>query len=245
MREDLRPYWVKKQYLRFRRWWVEYYLRPQCQSLGPFHTIMKPWYVHISGDNINIGRCFTAIGEPGRRVEVGVWGRSEGEGRVTIGDCVLMSPGSRISASDDITLGDGVMLANGAYITDSDWHTIYDRTVRDERSYPVTIGDNVWLGDHATVLKGVTIGENSVIAARAVVTRDVPANVVVAGSPAKVIKELDPARDLVTRMDYFKDPIGLEQFLDAVDREVLSGNSFWRWIWSLAYPASRLKRGFR
>ncbi|MEM1153748.1 MAG: acyltransferase [Pseudomonadota bacterium] len=245
MREDLRPYWVKRQYLRFRRWWVEYYLRPQCQSLGPFHTIMKPWYVHISGDNINIGRCFTAIGEPGRRVEVGVWGRSEGEGRVTIGDGVLMSPGSRISASDDITLGDGVMLANGAYITDSDWHTIYDRTIRDERSYPVTIGDNVWLGDHATVLKGVTIGENSVVAARAVVTRDVPANVVVAGSPAEVIKELDPERELVTRMDYFKDPIGLEQFLDAVDQEVLSGNSFWRWIWSLIYPASRLRRGSR
>lgn len=242
MREDLRPYWVKKQYLIFRRWWADFYLRPQCQSLGPFHTIMKPWYVHISGNNINIGRCFTAIGEPGRRVEVGVWGRSQGEGRVTIGDCVLMSPGSRISASDEITLGDGVMLANGAYITDSDWHTIYDRTVRDERSYPVTIGNNVWLGDHATVLKGVTIGENSVVAARAVVTNDVPANVVVAGSPAKVIKELDPSRALVTRMDYFKDPIGLEQFLDAIDREVLSGNSFWRWLWSLLVPSTRLKR---
>jgi acetyltransferase-like isoleucine patch superfamily enzyme len=50
---------------------------------------------------------------------------------------------------------------------------------------PVHIGDNVWLGDHATVLKGVTIGDNSVVAARAVVTRDVPANVIVAGNPAK------------------------------------------------------------
>ena len=75
------------------------------------------------------------------------------------------------------------------------------------------IGDNVWLGDHATVLKGVTIGENSVVAARAVVTRDVPANVVVAGNPAKVVKELDPERGFTTRMDYFADPAELERFL--------------------------------
>ena len=131
------------------------------------------------------------------------------------------------------------MLANGAYITDSDWHTIYDRTVRDERATPVTIGDNVWLGDHATVLKGVTIGENSVVAARAVVTKDVPANVVVAGNPAKVVKELDPERAFVTRMDYFKDPAELERFFDAINREVLAGNTLWRWLWSVVYPGSR------
>jgi hypothetical protein len=40
-------------------------------------------------------------------------------------------------------------------------------------------------------------------------------------------------------MDYFKDPAGLQQFFDAVDREVLAGNSLWRWLWSVAYPASR------
>jgi acetyltransferase-like isoleucine patch superfamily enzyme len=86
------------------------------------------------------------------------------------------------------------MMANGTYITDSDWHTVYDRTQRSpEQPTPVHIGDNVWLGDHATVLKGVTIGDNSVVAARAVVTRDVPANVIVAGNPARVVKELDPS----------------------------------------------------
>jgi len=201
---------------------------------------MKPWYVQISGNNIHIGRCFTAIGEPGNRVELGVWGRSAGEGRIVVGDCCLMSPGSRLSASDEVTLGNGVMLANGAYVTDSDWHTIYDRMSRDETPRPVHIGDNVWLGDHSTVLKGVTIGENSVVAARAVVTHDVPANVVVAGSPAKVVKELDPDRGFVTRMDYFADPAGLETFFDSVDREVLEGNGIWRWLWSVLYPRSRM-----
>ena len=239
MRQDFRPFWVKNSYLKFRRWYAEYFLRPQCEKLGPYHTIMKPWYVHISGPNISIGRSFTAIGEPMHRVEIGVWGRAEGQGRIEMGDCVLMSPGSRLSASDEIVIGDGVMMANGVYVTDSDWHTIYDRTERDERVTPVHIGKNVWLGDHSTVLKGVTIGENSVVAARAVVSRDVPANVVVAGSPAKVVKELDPERGFTTRMDYFADPAGLEVFFEAVDREVLAGNSFFRWLLSVVYPASR------
>ena len=241
MRDDLRPYWVKKCYLKFRNWYVGYFLSPECAYLGPHHNMMKPWYVQISGNNIRIGRCFTAIGEPGNRVEVGVWGRGVGQGSISIGDGCLMSPGSRLSASDEVILGDGVMLANGAYVTDSDWHTIYDRMVREESPTPVHIGDNVWLGDHSTVLKGVTIGENSVVAARAVVTRDVPPNVVVAGSPAKVIKELDPERGFHTRMDYFSDPQGLDQFFDAVDRQVLEGNSFWRWLWSVLYPRSRMR----
>jgi acetyltransferase-like isoleucine patch superfamily enzyme len=239
MRKDLRPWWVKKSYLNFRHWYADYFLRPECESLGPYHTIMKPWYVNIGGNNIRIGRSFTAIGEPMHQVEIGVWGREEGQGKLTIGDCVLMSPGSRISASDEIVIGDGVMMANSAYVTDSDWHTIYDRTNRSERVTPVHIGRNVWLGDHSTVLKGVTIGENSVVAARAVVTRDVPANVVVAGNPAKVVKELDSEREFVTRMDYFADPEALERFFDAINQEVLAGNSLWRWLLSVVYPASR------
>lgn len=238
MHKDLRPYWVKKLYLRLRHSYTAWRLRPRCASLGPWHSIMKPWHVHISGANIHIGRNFTAIGEPGQRVEISVWGREEGQGQITIGDCVLMSPGSRISASDAITIGDGSMLANGTYVTDSDWHTLYDRTARAATATPVQIGRNVWLGDHATILKGVTIGDNSVVAARAVVTRDVPANVVVAGNPARVVKELDPARSITTRMDLFADPAGVEAFYDAVDREVLAGNSLWRWLWSVIWPAS-------
>lgn len=242
MRKDLRPWWLKKLYLRFRHWYAEFYLRPECEYLGPHHTIMKPWYVNISGNNIRIGRSFTAIGEPMHQVEIGVWGRAQGQGRIEIGDCVLMSPGSRISASDEIIIGDGTMFANGAYVTDSDWHQLYDRTERSPRVTPVHIGPNVWLGDHSTVLKGVTIGENSVVAAGAVVTRDVPANVVVAGNPAAVVKELDPDRGFRTRMDYFADPEELERFVDAIDAKILAGNSFWRWLWAVIYPPSRIGR---
>lgn len=241
MREDLRPYWVKRLYLRCRDAYVAYFLRPECASLGEFSTFMKPRFVHISGPNIHIGDCFTAIAEPMHRVEIGVWGREVGVGAIHIGRGVLMSPGSRISASDEVRIGDGVMMANGTYITDSDWHTVYDRTQRSATVTPVHVGDNVWLGDHATVLKGVKIGENSVVAARAVVTKDVPANVIVAGNPAKVVRELDPEREMITRLDYFADPPGQLRFFDAVDREVLGANSLWRWLWSMVYPAARRK----
>ena len=188
MRQDRRPYWVKKVYLDFRRWYGNHFLKPACDHLGNHHTIMKPWYVSISGPNIRIGKCATIIGEPDQRVKIAVWGSQPELGELTIGDYVLISPGVRISAADSITIGNSVMIANGVYITDADWHGVYDRSQRAPAVTPVIIHDNVWLGDRCAVLKGVTIGENSIVAANAVVVKNVPANVVVAGNPAKVVK---------------------------------------------------------
>ena len=56
---------------------------------------------------------------------------------------------------------------------------------------PIHVGENVWIGSHATILPGVTIGENAIVAAGAVVTKDVPADTVVAGVPARPIRKLD------------------------------------------------------
>jgi acetyltransferase-like isoleucine patch superfamily enzyme len=239
MRNDLRPYWLKRAYLRFRYLYAEHFLRPACDHLGAYHTIMSPWYVSISGPNIRIGKCATIIGERASPVKIGVWGREPHLGTIEIGDYVLISPGCRISASDEIRIGDAVMIANGVYITDSDWHGIYDRTERDADCRPVLIADNVWLGDHAVVLKGVSIGENSIVGANAVVTRDVPANVVVAGNPAQVVKELDPSEGFRTRADFFADPENLERFFDAVDRDVLKDNSFFNWLRAQFFPTTR------
>lgn len=236
MRQDRRPYWYKKAYLRFRHWYTEHFLAPACDALGEYHSFMKPWYTSISGPNIEIGRCATVISEPESRVKIGVWGREQGQGRIRIGDNVLMSPGTRISACDEIVIGNGVMMAHGVYITDSDWHDLYDRTARSERQAPIHIADNVWLGDRCTVLKGVNIGENSVVAACAVVTRDVPANTVVAGNPARVVKQLDPERSIRTRCDYFADPEAMARFFDGVDKMVLSKNGFWNWLRCLVWP---------
>jgi len=239
MRRDHRPYWLKKAYLRFRFLFAEYFLRPRCDSLGPNHTIMKPWHVKISGPNIDIGHSITIVGEAMHPVDLCVWGRAPELGKLTIGDCVLISPGVRISASDEIVIGNNVMLAHGVYITDSDWHGVYDRIQRDPRVLPVHIGDNAWLGDHAVVLKGVSIGENSIVAARSVVSKDVPANVVVAGNPARVVKELDGTKDFVTRAHLFTDSQATGAFFDGVDQEVLKDNTVLKWLRVVFFPTTR------
>ena len=77
-------------------------------------------------------------------------------------------------------------IARGAVIRDYDGHYIEDVAYRTAK--PVIIGDNVWIGYRAMILKGVTIGDNSVVAANSVVTKDVPSNSIVAGNPAKIIR---------------------------------------------------------
>ncbi|MDX1506241.1 MAG: acyltransferase, partial [Spongiibacter sp.] len=81
--------------------------------------------------------------------------------------------------------------------------------------------------------------ENSVVAACAVVTRDVPANVVVAGNPAKVVKQLDPDRERKTRADFFADPEGQAKFFDGLDRMVLAENGFWNWLRCVLKPGPK------
>ena len=242
MRRDVRPYGVKRLYLKFRAFWIWWFVAPRCESLGAFSTIMSPWFITISGPNIRIGHSFTAIGEMHHPVQIGVWGRDFGEGRVEIGDACLMSPGARISASDEVVLGNGCMMAHGSYITDSDWHGLYDRVNRDSTPKPVRLGDNVWLGDRSTVLKGVTVGNNSIVAASSVVTKDVPANVIVAGNPAVIVRELDENEPRYTREDMFHDPAQTQAYFDDLDKILLADNSFWRWVINSLYPRSRRRQ---
>ena len=93
MREDLRPYWVKRAYLVMRDGWIDWFVRPRCVQLGPYANIMSPWYVDISGPNIAIGHSFTAINTASQRVQIGVWGRAPGEGQITSGQCLSDEPG--------------------------------------------------------------------------------------------------------------------------------------------------------
>lgn len=106
---------------------------------------------------------------------------------IQIGDRCGFS-GTVIGAFKSIRIGNNVRCGANTLITDSDWH------LDDPRSgvpREVVIGDNVWLGVNSVVLKGVTIGENTVIGANSVVTRSIPANVIAAGNPCKVIKNLE------------------------------------------------------
>ena len=108
-----------------------------------------------------------------------------------IGNGVFLN-GTRFGCSERIEVGDNCILAD-CRIFDTDMHSIY----ADRRSptaivatAPVRIERNVWIGAAVIIIKGVTIGENSVIGAGAVVSRSVPANCIAAGNPAQVVKQL-------------------------------------------------------
>lgn len=90
-----------------------------------------------------------------------------------------------ITIGEDCQIGPNVQLLTPTHPVEPQ-----PRRVRLEAAQPITIGDNVWLGGGAIVLPGVSIGDNSVIGAGAVVTKDIPANSVAVGNPARVIKEI-------------------------------------------------------
>lgn len=90
-----------------------------------------------------------------------------------------------------ITIGDGVNIASGVQLITADHPREPALRARDvEMTKPVTIGDTVWIGAGAIVLPGITIGDGATVGAGSVVTRDVPANVVAAGNPCRVIREV-------------------------------------------------------
>lgn len=91
--------------------------------------------------------------------------------------------GCHLSAKRKLCVGRGASVGVGSRVFDSDQHALDDATP--ENVQPVSIGDHVWIASDATVLRGVTIGAHSVVAARSLVTRDVPDHTLVLGSPAR------------------------------------------------------------
>jgi len=97
-----------------------------------------------------------------------------------------------IGARQSIIIGNDVLVGANVLITDFDWHStaINERRHGIPKSKPVIICDNVFIGYSATILKGVSIGKNSVIGANSVVTKNIPSNVIAGGNPCKVIKSI-------------------------------------------------------
>ncbi len=236
MRKDHRPYAVKKAYLKFQKFYTRHFLMPQLESLGRGFTFMRPWHVEIFGGPIGIGRFATVIATADKKVRLSVWPEKAGRGEILIGDYCLISPGVRISSAASVRIEDNCMLASGAYITDSDWHGLYDR-VSPGKARPVRLAKNVWIGDSAIVCKGVTIGENSVIGAGAIVVDSVPPNCVAAGNPARIVKRLDPAMKMKTRSHWYADPGRLARDFVTWEQAVLRGNTFFGWLKHLLFPA--------
>ncbi len=237
MQRDHRPYFLKQLDIRFQKWYVNRFLRPQFERLGRGYIFMKPWHVEIFGGPVFLGEYPHVIAASDKKVRLTVWPNPGNEGCIRIGDYCLICPGVRISAATEIIIGDSCMVAQGACITDSDWHEVYDRSQPVGQTSAVRIGTNVWIGDSAIVGKGVTIGDNSIIGAGSIVTKDIPANVIAAGNPAVVVKKLDTKRHIRTRAEWSSDPEDLARRFREIDREKLGGNTIAGWLRSLLFPS--------
>ncbi len=108
------------------------------------------------------------------------------DSKLQIGDKCGFS-GSVIGCFKQITIGNNVKVGANTLITDGDWHP---EDFRSGSPREITIDNNVWIGEGVKILKGVHIGENSVIGAGSVVTKDIPKNTIAAGNPCKIISKV-------------------------------------------------------
>lgn len=156
--------------------------------------------------------CVNSAGDPDRiAIGAGVVCRALlriekfGEGRIAIGARTYVGDDCLLSASIGIDIGEDVLIAHGVQIFDNNSHpldpvarvadyaAVHVHGARGEiEAKPIRIGARAWIGFGSIILKGVTIGENSVIAAGSVVSRDVPPNTIVAGNPAVAVKTINP-----------------------------------------------------
>lgn len=111
------------------------------------------------------------------------------DAKLTLGHNSYMNQ-SLIQCANNISIGDDCAIAGDVLIQDTDFHPTFDEFGNPRPvSKPIVIGNHVWICAHSIILKGVHIGDGAIIAAGAVVTKDVPAHCMVAGNPAVVKKE--------------------------------------------------------
>jgi acetyltransferase-like isoleucine patch superfamily enzyme len=163
-----------------RRWWSFACLRQQLTGVPASVVCEGPVELHGTRQ-VRLGRNLYLY--PGQ-----YWETRE-TGQLDIGDDVVLSRGVHLVAYASVSLGAGTMVGEYASVRDAN-HRRGDGDIRHSGhdARPVSIGRQVWIGRGACVLAGVRIGDGAVVAANAVVTRDVPAGAVVAGVPARPIR---------------------------------------------------------
>jgi len=145
---------------------------------------------------IKIGQNFAA-GKGLRLQAISKYIDQNFEPSIEIGDNVTINPNCQISAIDKIVIGNNVLIASGVFISD---HVHGETDYSDINMMPaerrlcskgsITIDDGVWIGQGVCILSNVRIGKNAIIGANSVVTKDVPDNTIVVGTPARIIKNI-------------------------------------------------------
>ena len=194
------------EYLTYYRRWATARLRTAARG----HHVELPGMVFL-------GRRVELTGRPGHgRLVVGPWSHlgddnklRAHEGQLTVGAKVVMGRDNVVNTYLDVEIGDASILADWIYVCDFDHR--YDRLdvpIKDQGivKSPTRIGADVWVGEKATVLRGVDVGRGSVVASHCLVNRDVPPFSIAVGVPVRVVKSrlapgVDPeeAADLVAR----------------------------------------------
>lgn len=158
----------------------------------PYINIARGGFCTIKNNfKMNNGNLGNPIGRPQRCILNVKKGAT-----LTIGENVGMSS-TALVVHQYISIGNNVKIGGGSCIYDTDFHSLNPNLRRNsildyksKKNNPVVIEDNVFIGAHATILKGVTIGKNSIIGACSVVTKNIPKNEIWAGNPAKFIKNV-------------------------------------------------------
>lgn len=144
--------------------------------------------------NWNFANPTTFLVKKGARVEVGNFTIHSGCTVVVMANASLtlgsgyINRNATLVCSQQISIGENVAIAQNVVIRDSDIHSIIINDEEKLNTAPIKIGNHVWIGTNSVILKGVEIGDNVVVAAGSVVTKNIPANCLVAGNPAKIIK---------------------------------------------------------
>lgn len=108
---------------------------------------------------------------------------------ITLGKRIFINSGCKFQDQGGVVIGDDCLIGHNAVMATLN-HDLSPSRRADMHPAPIVLGRNVWIGSNVTVLPGVTIGDDAVVAAGSVVTRDVPANTIVVGAPARVVRSL-------------------------------------------------------
>lgn len=183
--DELKRYFSYKMFTVLNKlllYWWNIPFGSNLNTLGTIYLKKIPYSKIVIGDN-----CKFISTSAGNLIGINhpcIISTQTSESQIIIGNNCGFS-GTVIGGFKSIIIGNNVRCGANTLITDSDWHT---DDYRSGEAKEVIISDNVWLGVNCVILKGVTIGQNTVIGANSVVTKSIPANVIAAGNPCKVLK---------------------------------------------------------